>query len=287
MCSICSLAAQSPDLRNWPAPLYWFAGEESGAFKGERAGAISGQLPLVAVTPCRVMDTRPEYAVLGFHGPFGAPVLGSGQQRDVPIPQSSCGVPANARAYSLNITVVPQGQLQFLSVWPAGVTRPNVSTLNSYSGAIVANAAVVPAGTNGSISVYVTEPSHVIIDINGYYVDLAVTGVSGPTGPPGPTGPTGPSGPTGLTGATGRSVLPAQRDLPARREPREPLATRDLLARPEPQEPQEPQELLAPPGPPGPPGPPDRLAPLVRRDPPGYRAMSGCPQCRRSFPVPW
>jgi len=33
----------------------------------------------------------------------------------------------------------------------------------------VANAAIVPAGTNGAISIFVTNPTHVILDINGYF----------------------------------------------------------------------------------------------------------------------
>jgi hypothetical protein len=33
----------------------------------------------------------------------------------------------------------------------------------------VANAAIVPAGTNGSISIHVTHPTQVILDINGYF----------------------------------------------------------------------------------------------------------------------
>jgi len=33
----------------------------------------------------------------------------------------------------------------------------------------VANAAIVPAGTDGAINVYVTDRTHVIIDINGYF----------------------------------------------------------------------------------------------------------------------
>jgi len=44
-----------------------------------------------------------------------------------------------------------------------------VSTLNSWDGAVVANAAIVPAGTSGAISVYVTNRTHVILDINGYF----------------------------------------------------------------------------------------------------------------------
>jgi hypothetical protein len=65
--------------------------------------------------------------------------------------------------------VAPDGLLEYLSVWPAGSPQPFVSTLNSWDGSVVANAAIVPAGTNGAISVFVTDSSHVIVDINGYF----------------------------------------------------------------------------------------------------------------------
>ena len=51
----------------------------------------------------------------------------------------------------------------------AGSSQPFVSTLNSFDGAVVANAAIVLAGANGAISVYVTHPTHAILDINGYF----------------------------------------------------------------------------------------------------------------------
>jgi hypothetical protein len=41
--------------------------------------------------------------------------------------------------------------------------------LNAFTGQIVANAAVLPAGANGSINVYVTNTTDVIIDTNGYF----------------------------------------------------------------------------------------------------------------------
>jgi hypothetical protein len=34
---------------------------------------------------------------------------------------------------------------------------------------VVANAAIVPAGTNRAISVFVTNPTQVILDIDGYF----------------------------------------------------------------------------------------------------------------------
>jgi len=44
-----------------------------------------------------------------------------------------------------------------------------VSTLNALEGQVVANAALVPAGSSGSISVFVTDATQVIIDTNGYF----------------------------------------------------------------------------------------------------------------------
>ena len=116
--------------------------------------------------PCRIADTR------AAAGPFGAPGLPAGQSRDFPVPSSSCGMPSTAAAYSLNVTVVPDPvahYLGYLTTWPAGQPRPNSSTLNSWTGKVVANAAIVPAGAGGAISVFVPNPTDVILDANGYF----------------------------------------------------------------------------------------------------------------------
>src|SRR5579872_3616332 len=132
--------------------------------------AASSGLRFIAVAPCRVVDTRGEI------GAFGGPIMAGGSSRDFAVPSSNCGIPANARAYSLNITVVPSGGLSFLTIWPTGQAQPVVSTLNAFDGRIVANAATVPAGTNGSVSVFVSDASHVVIDINGYFVPVSTAG---------------------------------------------------------------------------------------------------------------
>ncbi len=119
-------------------------------------------LNFYTVTPCRVVDTRNP------NGPLGGPIMGAGTTRAFPVP-SACSLPANASAYSLNMTVVPQGPLGFLTTWPTGLNQPVVSTLNAPKGIVVANAAIVPAGTSGSINVFVTNPTHVVIDTNGYF----------------------------------------------------------------------------------------------------------------------
>ncbi len=123
-------------------------------------------LAFIPVTPCRVADTR------NVDGPSGGPKLSAGSTRAFAISNGNCGIPSTAVAYSLNVTVVPDRQLGYLTVWPAGEPQPGTSILNS-DGRAKANAAIVAAGTNGSVSVYVTDATQAILDITGYFVPVA------------------------------------------------------------------------------------------------------------------
>jgi hypothetical protein len=130
-------------------------------------------LAFFPVPPCRVADTRQAAS------PLGGPTLVGNSTRTFPILSSPCNVPATAQAYSLNYTAVPRApKLSFLTTWPAGQSQPLVSTLNASTGAVTANAAIVPGGTNGDVNVFVTENSDVVIDINGYFAPPATGGLS-------------------------------------------------------------------------------------------------------------
>jgi hypothetical protein len=129
---------------------------------------LSNSLTFIAIVPCRLVDTR---GASGETGAFGPPVMTAGQTRTIPVLSNTrCNIPSTAQAYSLNFTVIPSNPLGYLTAWPTGnPPSPAVSILNDFLGTVLANAAVVPAGTNGSIDVYVTDMTHVVIDINGYY----------------------------------------------------------------------------------------------------------------------
>jgi hypothetical protein len=132
---------------------------------------VSNGLRFVPVTPCRVADTRnPD-------GPFGGPMLsppaaGLDYSRDFVVSNSDCGIPANAQAYALNVTVVPQTVqgLRWLTVWPAGPPRPKASTITSTDGRVKAVSAIVAPGTASAIRIFATNPTHVVLDITGYFV---------------------------------------------------------------------------------------------------------------------
>jgi hypothetical protein len=133
---------------------------------------LGSELAFYPLTPCRVMDTR------GSPGPLGGPSLAGGLIRKVPVLSSACGVPAGARAYSLNLTAVPHGALGYLSAWPGGKPQPVVSTLNAFTGQVTANAAVIEAGPDGSINLYASNDTDVLVDINGYFAAPEPGGLS-------------------------------------------------------------------------------------------------------------
>jgi hypothetical protein len=136
---------------------------------GYFAPVTTSTLAFYPLTPCRVVDTRKD----SFLPDLGPPALMAGVPRPFPILESTACIPSGITpaAYSFNFTVVPINQhpIGYLSVWPTGQSQPVVSTLNYQTGTIVANAAIVPAGTDGKITVYSTDGTQLLIDINGYF----------------------------------------------------------------------------------------------------------------------
>jgi len=155
---------------------------------------------LTTMTPCRLVDTR-----------HSSPIQGGTSQSFTLPGLNGCPVPSSALAYSLNVTAVPHGELGYLTIWPTGEAQPLVSLMNSYDGRIKANAAIVPAGSNGAVSVYVTNTSDVILDIDGYF-EAPATG----TYEFYPLTPCRVIDTRGVTGALGGPYLQAQveRDFP-------------------------------------------------------------------------
>jgi len=125
-------------------------------------------LQFIPIPPCRLVDTR------NIPGEFGGPSLqGQVARSFVLTDNQDCIIPTSAAAYSLNVTVVPHGSLNYLTVWPTGGKQPWVSTLNSYDGRIKANAAIVPAGVNGAVSFYATNTTDLVLDIDGYFAPVS------------------------------------------------------------------------------------------------------------------
>ena len=128
---------------------------------------LSRPVTFVAVTPCRVVDTR------GPVGDYGGPILPPNTERSFDVNSGPCtGIPDGVAAYSLNFTVTQTQGPGDIRVWPEGGTPPLVSTLNYLANQTLANAAIVPAGIGDGITVIAAvSGTHLIIDVNGYFTD--------------------------------------------------------------------------------------------------------------------
>lgn len=112
-----------------------------------------------AVTPSRIMDTR-----IGLGG-FGR--VGIGQTVELPVVGRG-GVPAGATAVALNLTAADPASGGFVTAYPCG-HRPVVSSLNTYPLETRPNSVVVPLSPTGSVCLYTTVDTDLVIDVNGYF----------------------------------------------------------------------------------------------------------------------
>jgi hypothetical protein len=125
------------------------------------AGWFSGSgTSLTTVVPTRLLDTRN-----GTGGWYG--VLASGQTIDLTV-GGVAGVPANAAAVVLNVTVSDAAGAGYLTVYPCGGDVPLASNLNFTAGETRANLVTVRLGTGGKVCFYSFGRVAVIADITGY-----------------------------------------------------------------------------------------------------------------------
>jgi hypothetical protein len=217
-----ALADKEIKLKNWSAPPFWTpAAAEANAvaspagsrqrYSGRQVLALpSSPLPFVAVTPCRVIDTR---GLTPPTPPYGAPLLSPGAPREFSVTGGGCGIPVGAGAVSTNATVTGTGGPGYLTLGVGGASLPYTSTLNfTAAGQTIANAAVVPLSSTGTIEALTSGSSvHFILDVNGYYAGTSVvTSLNSLTGnvtlSPGSNVTITPSGNTLTIGASGLTL---------------------------------------------------------------------------------
>ena len=118
-------------------------------------GWITSAGGYTGVTPVRALDTR----VTARLAP-GATAI---------VHVDTSGVPAGAEAVVVNVTAVDPLGPGYLSVSPCPGTVGSVSSVNYATGQTVANLAVIPVGGDGTICVQTYAPTHVLVDVMGWF----------------------------------------------------------------------------------------------------------------------
>ena len=122
-----------------------------------------GGSPFHESAPRRAVDTR--QPSLRPPGVTGAPGVG----QFVEIPRDMLGVPDEADAVMVNLTVTQATGYGYLTAFPCGDDPPNTSNVNYNVGVDRANASIMALGAQGSLCVVLFESSaHVIVDVNGW-----------------------------------------------------------------------------------------------------------------------
>jgi Subtilase family len=128
---------------------------------------VSGTAQFHTLSPCRAIDTRDSTLYQR-----GAPALAGGLQRAFAL-AGVCGVPAAAKAVSVNVTVTGPTAIGDLRLFPVGVSTAIVSTINFYPGQTRANNAIVQLGGGTTASITVQNDGagtvDLILDVNGYF----------------------------------------------------------------------------------------------------------------------
>ncbi|MEO8504032.1 MAG: carboxypeptidase-like regulatory domain-containing protein [Acidobacteriota bacterium] len=123
-----------------------------------------GALNFFALAPCRALDTRTL-----------ADPLPSGTTRSYAL-GAGCGVPFDAVAIAVNVTVVTPPATGSLALWASEAATTGTTVSNFKAGITRANNAVVSVGhdvatgLNARLTMATAGSAHLVIDITGYFV---------------------------------------------------------------------------------------------------------------------
>ncbi|MDA8379887.1 MAG: hypothetical protein M0020_03515, partial [Actinomycetota bacterium] len=137
----------------------------SGWFTDSSNTSATGALFTAAPTPIRICDTRASQLQNQCTGKAVNPAI----ILAVTAPGHG-GVPTDATAVVLNVTVANESADGYLTIFPGGSRLPVASDLNFTPGDAVANMVVATLGTGGQFDAYVSAGrTDVIVDLVGWY----------------------------------------------------------------------------------------------------------------------
>ncbi len=120
-----------------------------------------------SLAPARILDTR---------SGIGGPTIGPNSSIDVQVTGQGMVPTTGVAAVVLNVTATNPTASSYLTVFPAGATRPTASNLNFLAGQTVPNRVVVKLSTAGKVTIYnLTGNTDVVADVGGWFTDATST----------------------------------------------------------------------------------------------------------------
>ena len=121
----------------------------------------------VPLTPARLADTRPGELTVDTQF-AGDGVRSRGSTLELVV-AGRAGVALDAAAVALNVTAASPLGDGFVTVFPCGASQPTASSVNYTTGAVVPNAVVTKVGSGGLVCLFVSEATHLVVDVTGFF----------------------------------------------------------------------------------------------------------------------
>ena len=114
--------------------------------------------------PARLLDSRNAPTIDGQSTNTGPLRAGTTTQLTI---GGRAGIPTTATSATLNVTAVNPTAPGFITVFPCGQPQPTTSNLNYTTGDTIPNAVLTSIGTAGTICLYTSATTHLIVDASG------------------------------------------------------------------------------------------------------------------------
>jgi hypothetical protein len=128
--------------------------------------------------PQRLLDSRPTGGTVD--GQFAGIGVRAAHSTLALTVAGRAGVPANAGAVALNVTVDAARGAGFVTVAPCGAALPTASNLNYVTGQTIANAVVARIGSGGAVCFYTDGATDLIVDVTGVFPATTLNALTAP-----------------------------------------------------------------------------------------------------------
>jgi alpha-tubulin suppressor-like RCC1 family protein len=165
----------------WGSDLYGERGDGEGTagllveptqsllFPGQ---SVTPSLSMVAQSPIRLLETRSGAGFVTVDGQFqGGGLRPAGSTLTLTV-GGRAGISATTSAVSLNIAVTGATDSGYVTVYPCDSSLPLASSINFRAGVTIANASFSDLSATGTVCLFVSAPTHLIVDLNGTFPQL-------------------------------------------------------------------------------------------------------------------
>jgi hypothetical protein len=128
------------------------------------------------VSPARLLDTRADQPTIDGQAAAGGALDINGAV-EVKVAGRG-GVSQTAKSAVLNVTAVDAVGPGFLTVWPCDAPRPTASNVNYVKDVPIPNAVVTALSATGTVCVFSSNQTNVVVDVFGQFADGAFAGLA-------------------------------------------------------------------------------------------------------------